>query len=183
MIGAVVGGKEMIVRLGTALLGTALLFVAGAQAADKPLFLLPLMKDVIAPQAQALWDVGNRAYDDDGTPDVSHLSAADWTKLTNAAKAMKAASQAMANAPGIHIAPAGAQLQDQDAPGQATAKQIQAFIDANPSDFADRARALVDVSDAFLKASQAKHVPTLADASGRLDEVCEACHVRYWYPQ
>lgn len=165
-----------------ALCGAAVLGVA-AQAADKQLFLYPLMKATVAPQAQILWDVGNRAYDDDGNVSVKKLTAADWSKLGKAAQAMKAAAQAMADAPAVAVAPAGTKLQDEGAPGVATAKQIQGFIDANPRDFAEHAKALADVSDAFLKASQTKDGPTLADASGRLDEVCESCHVKYWYPK
>ena len=89
----------------------------------------------------------------------------------------------MADAPEVLIAPPGARLQDEGAPGQATSKQIQGFIDANPRDFAAHARALADVSDAFLKAAAAKDAQTLGDASTKLDEVCEACHVKYWYPE
>ena len=160
----------------------AFFLIAAAQAADKPLLLQPLMKTVVAPQAQALWDVGNRALDEDGKPDVSTLKPADWAKLAKAAQAMKSAAQALADAPKVQVAPSGAKLENEDAPGQKNAGQVQGFIDADPREFAGHARALVDVSDAFFKAAQTKNAQTLADASGRLDEVCEACHTRYWYP-
>jgi cytochrome c556 len=172
----------MAMKYGWGALGGLLAFVATAQAADTQLFLYPLMKGTVAPQAQLLWDVGNRALDDDGNPSVAKLTAADWTKLAAAAQKMKAASTAMADAAKVIVAPPGTKLQDEGAPGQATSKQIQGFIDANPKDFADHARALADVSDGFLKAAASKDAKTLGDASARLDEICEACHIKYWYP-
>jgi hypothetical protein len=159
-----------------------LTLVTAAQAADPQLFLLPLMKGTVAPQAQILWDVGNNALDDDGNASAAKLTASDWTKLAAAAQKIKTASLAVAETPRVLIAPPGVKLQDEGAPGQATSKQIQAFIDANPKDFAVRARELADVSDGFLKAAATKDAKTLAEASAKLDEVCEACHVKYWYP-
>ncbi|MBO9581155.1 MAG: cytochrome c [Sphingobium sp.] len=169
-------------KYGWVALSSLLAFVAAAHAADPELFLLPLMKDTVASQAQMLWDVGNKALDDDGNASSAKLTAADWTKLAGAAQKMKAAAASIANAPRVVVAPAGMTLQDEGAPGQATARQIQAFIDDNPKDFADHARALADVSDGFLRAAASKDATALGDASARLDEVCEACHVRYWYP-
>lgn len=170
-------------KTGWMMLGAALLTMGVAHAADRQVYVLSVMKDIVAPQAQHLWDVGNKAFDDDGNPDVSKVTDAEWKKLGGAAAAMKAAALSMADAPKVLVAAPGTKLQDENAPGNATAKQIQAFIDANPKDYADHARALADVSDGFLKASQTKDAKTLADASAKLDEVCEACHVKYWYPQ
>ncbi len=170
-------------KYGLLALGGAAVLAVTAQAADAPLYLQALMKDVVAPQAQVLWDVGNLAFDDDGNPDVSKVTAEDWTKLASAAEAMKAASLAMADAPRIAVTPEGGKLQDEGAPGVVTARQVQAFIDADPKDFAAHARILADVSEALLEASRTRDAQTLGDASGRLDEACEACHIKYWYPQ
>lgn len=169
-------------KYGWMALGGLAAFVATAHAANSQLFLLPLMKGTVAPQAQILWDVGNKAFDDDGNASVAKLTAADWTRLAGAAQKMKAASVAMADASKIVVAPPGEKLQDEGSPGQATSKQIQAYIDANPKDFADHARKLADVSDGFLKAAASKDAKTLGEASAGLDESCEACHVKYWYP-
>jgi hypothetical protein len=32
-------------------------------------------------------------------------------------------------------------------------------------------------------ASQKKDTATLFDVSGRLDQVCEDCHMQFWYPE
>jgi cytochrome c556 len=172
----------MLVKYRWVALAGLLTFVAAAQAAGPQLFLLPLMKETVAPQAQVLWDIGNNALDDEGNASAAKVTASDWTKLAAAAQKMKAAATAIAESPKIAIAPPGAKLQDEGSPGQATSRQIQAYIDANPKDFAAHARALADVSDGFIKAAATREAQTLGEASARLDEVCEACHVKYWYP-
>ena len=73
-------------------MGGLVAFAAMAQAADRQIFVLPLMKAIVAPQAQNLWDVGNQALDDDGNASAARLTASDWTKLAGAAQKMKAAS-------------------------------------------------------------------------------------------
>lgn len=173
----------MPVKTAWVALSGMLAFVATAQAADTQLFLLPLMKGTVAPQAQILWDIGNKALDDEGNASAAKLTPVDWTKLAGAAQKMKDAAVSMAGAARIGIAPPGARLQDEGTPGQATSRQIQAYIDANPKDFAEHARAMAEVSDGFLKAAGSKDAKTLGEASAKLDEVCEACHVKYWYPE
>lgn len=166
-------------------LTAALALAAGVEATlaqESPVFLQPLMKDVAAPQAAVLWDVGNRGMDDDGNPSAKNLSAADWDKLALAADLMKGAASRLAAAPKVAVAAPGTKLQDEDAPGAKTAVQIQGYIDADPKGFADHAARLAAVSDEFLAAARARDAVKLQAASGRLDEVCEGCHVRFWYP-
>jgi cytochrome c556 len=164
------------------LAASAALFVAAGQARD-PVVLHPLMKDIVAPQAQVLWDVGNRGMDDDGKPDVSKLSGADWDKLAKAAQAMKETSIALAEAPRVAVTAGGAKIQDEGSAGALTAQQIQRIIDADPKGFASAARALATVSDGFLDAARGRDAAKLMEASGGLDQACEACHLKFWYPE
>jgi hypothetical protein len=55
-----------------------------------------------------------------------------------------------------------------------------AIID--PVDFASHAIALHDTAVAALKAIDAKGVEGLSDVGGPIDEACESCHMKYWYP-
>lgn len=165
----------------TAALATAA-GVEASMAQEGVVLLHPLMKDIAAPQAQVLWDVGNRGMDDDGNPSAKNLKPADWTKLALAAELMKGAATKLADAPKVAVGAPGTKLQDEDAPGAKTAVQIQDFIDADPKGFAEHARLLATVSDEFAVAAKARDVVKLQAASGRLDEICEGCHTKYWYP-
>lgn len=141
------------------------------------------MKGVIAPQAQILWDVSNGAMDDNGKADGAKLKPADWAKLADAGEKLRAAATRIASATHVTVKLAGARLQDEGGPGASTPLEIQGYIDADPKTFAAQARALAAVSDDFVKAANMRNATTLMDASGRLDEVCEACHVKFWYPK
>jgi hypothetical protein len=160
--------------------GVAALLVIAASGAS--LVLYPEMKGVVAPQAQILWDVGNRGMDDDGNPDGSRLAAADWEALGKAAEAVRASSERMAAASAITVVAPGAKIQDEGAPGAATPQQIEAWIAADPKAFAGHARDLAAVAAEFAEAATARDAVKLANASGRLDMVCEACHMQFWYP-
>ena len=161
----------------------AIIIVATAQAADAPLYVYPLMKEVVAPKAQILWDVGNKIMDDDGNADGSKLKPADWTNLAAAAAAMKDASARIAAAPRVAVVAPGMKIEGEGAPGSSSAKQIQAYIDKNPRAFAAQAQALVTVTNGFLDAAKTRDAVKLMTASAKLDEACEACHVKFWYPE
>jgi hypothetical protein len=163
-------------------LGSALGLVFAAHAADMPSMVVPIMKDLVAPNANILWDVGNRGMDDNGNADGSKLTAQDWAGLASAAQAMRDSAAAMA-VPGVKVAPAGFKLDGEGSPGVATVRDIQAAIDKDPKGFAARTAELAEVSDLFLAAAKGKDAKRLFEASARLDTVCESCHTQYWYPK
>lgn len=160
----------------------AIVIVAAAGSQGSETVLYPLMKGEIAPEAQNLWDVGNRAMDDNGKPDRSRVSAADWAKLTQAAQRMRSAAFELASANRIAVVGAGAKLQDEGAPGSSSPQDIERYIAADRKSFTDHAQRLVAISDELIRAGKERDVVRLSDATGRLDEVCEACHTQFWYP-
>jgi len=175
-------GRETLKR---ALLGfgAAFALIAAAQASGDSAVVYTLMKDVVAPQADRLWDVGNRGVNDDGEPDGSNLSAQDWEKLADAAGKMKAAATGMSTAREIIAAPPGVKIGEEGTPGAATAQQIQQFIAKDPRGFARHAAELADISEVYIQAAAGRDAVKLQDAAGRMDAVCEACHMQFWYPE
>lgn len=143
-----------------------------------------LMKKVVAVQAQVIWDVGNNAQDDAGNPDASKLKAADWSKAANAAAQIRQAAQALAHANHVLAAAPGQKLDGEGStPGAYGAKQVQAVIDKNPRLFQAFAEALTVSMSEIESAAKTKNAVKLFDASGRLDQVCEDCHMKFWYPE
>ena len=161
-------------------LAAAFALIAATQAGDGPAVVYTVMKDVVAPQADRLWDVGNRGMNDDGEPDASQLSAQDWEKLADAAGAMKAAATSLANTDGLTVVPPGVKIGED---GGATAEQVRQYIDSDPAGFALHATELAEVSEGYLQAAATRDPVKLAAAAERMDVVCEACHARYWYPE
>lgn len=160
-------------------LGAAFVLIAATQVSSGPAVVYTVMKDMVAPQADRLWDVGNRAVNDDGEPDVSQLSTQDWEKLADAAAKMKAAATSLSTTGDITVAPPGVKI----AESAATPEQIQQFIAKDRKAFAQYAADLADVSDGYLQAAATRDAVKLADAAGRMDVVCEACHMQFWYPE
>lgn len=140
------------------------------------------MTMVIVPESQTLWDVANKAINDNGEPDASKVTEADWAQIVTSGQKIKAMSERLAAAKALKAAAQGEKLQDQDNPGAADAAAVQGFLDADPAAFAEHARKLAAVADNFVAAAQAKDAVKLGDASSAMDEVCEQCHVKYWYP-
>lgn len=150
-------------------------------AAEGALTVHDAMKDVVAPQTQAIWDVGNAALDDDGNPDASRVTAAQWQQVADAAGRLKDVSLALAMAEHPIAAAPGAKLDGEE--NGANAAQVQRLIDANPKAFAGHARTLAAAADGLVAAASDKDVAKLADISGTIDQDCEACHVQFWYPE
>jgi hypothetical protein len=142
-----------------------------------------LMKNVVAVQTQAIWDVGNRAQDDQGNPDASKLAAEDWSKLIDAAGKVRRVAQTLARPEHVLAAAPGMKIDGEVNPDAPGARQVQAALEANPQEFRALSQALATSMDQVVAAARAKDAAKLFDVSGALDQVCEDCHLKFWYPQ
>lgn len=140
------------------------------------------MKDVIAPQATVLWDVSNGALDDNGNPDGSKMTAAQWNQIVDAGQRMHEMAVALATADKLVASAPGVAIESEGQPEGSTAAQVQGFIDADPKTFVAHAKALAAAAETFVTAARAKDAAKLGEVSGTLDQVCEECHQQYWYP-
>jgi cytochrome c556 len=141
-----------------------------------------LMKNIVAPQTQVVWDIGNKAMDDAGNPDASKLKPADWTKIATAAGKVKQASQTLAQADKIAAAGPGQKIEGEGNADAFGAKDVQKVLDANPKVFRAFAQQLAVSMDEVIASTQTKDAKKLADVSGGLDQICESCHMQFWYP-
>jgi len=156
---------------------------AAGQAGKPAGTLQKAMKTVIAPQAQILWDISNKGMNDEGGPDGSRLKEEDWAKIAAAGAMLEAKANELAETKAIVVAHPGEKLQDEENPGASNASQVQGFIDKDSQGFSDMARALAQSGADFADAGKQKDAVKLSNASNALDQVCESCHLRYWYPQ
>jgi hypothetical protein len=165
-------------------LGSAALLVAAYEvhSAAAPADVYDLMKNVVAVQTQVIWDVSNEAQDDQGNPDASKMTAADWNKIIAAAGKVKQASETLAKADHVIAAAPGVKIEGEGNEGVAGAKQVQAALDKNPAEFRTRSTALATSMDQIVAAAKAKNATQVFEVSGILDQVCEDCHQKFWYP-
>jgi cytochrome c556 len=110
------------------------------------------------------------------------MTAAGWNKIIAAAEKVKQASQTLAKADHAIAAAPGVKIEGEGNEGVAGAKQVQAAIDRDPAEFRTRATALATSMDQIVAAAKAKSAAKVFEVSGVLDQVCEDCHQKFWYP-
>jgi hypothetical protein len=142
-----------------------------------------VMSQVIAPQAQIIWNIGNAALDDDGNIDGSKISQSQWNQVLAAAGELKTAARALARAGRVIVAAPGMKIQDEENAGAADAQAVQRYIDTKPKIFRSDSRTLEAAADKLLAAASARDSAAYTSVSSSLDEVCEHCHQGFWYPR
>jgi hypothetical protein len=162
----------------------ALLVTGSAFAADAPKANLQLtMLTKVNPQALALWDIGNDAQDDKGDIDAKKIKPATWAQLLEIGKAIEEGGRTLATSNGVVAAPPGAKLQDEAGPGSSKAVDVQRYVDAKPAEFHKHALELQKTGAGIIVAATKHDAKQLTQLSNALDEVCENCHMAFWYPQ
>jgi hypothetical protein len=141
-----------------------------------------IMSLEVDPSADAIWDAVGTDVSKAGTKENHPQTAKQWEELRNRALVLIEATNLLVMN-GRHVAREGVQkLDDQGTPGNLSAEQSQQVIDANRSTFDGFATAMGVVGQQMLKAIDARNPQALMDAGAALDEVCESCHLKFWYP-
>jgi hypothetical protein len=181
----------MLKQIGVAALATGLLLAAGCSPKPKGPTVNESMTKVVAPQMQTIWDITNAALNAKGDGiDPARISDADWAKLAAAGQLLQDRALLLASLKHVVAAGPGETIMGEDASGApskqghawdaATSKQVQAFIDGNPTLFAQRARILADNAAIVVKSAKARDVKPLYEVSAGMDEVCDGCHEKFW---
>jgi hypothetical protein len=137
----------------------------------------------VNPQGLALWEITNGAMDGKGDLTASKLTAADWAKLLVIGKGLEDGGKILATQAGVIAAPPGVKLQDEANPGAAKAADVQRYLDAKPAEFRSHALELQKTGADVIEAARKHDVKKLSALAGSLDEVCENCHMVFWYPK
>jgi hypothetical protein len=141
-----------------------------------------IMAIEVDPSADALWDSVGTVVTRAGTKMNHPTTDKQWDELrVHAVVLIEAANLLLMD--GRQVAREGVQkIEDQGTPGNLSAEQSQKLIDENRSSFASFTTALRTVGEQMLKAIDAKNPDDLMEAGAALDEVCEGCHLKFWYP-
>lgn len=141
-----------------------------------------IMANEVDPAADALWESVGTVVTRSGTKNNHPTTDKQWDELrVHAVVLIEAANLLLMD--GRRVAREGVQkIEDQGTPGNLSAEQSQKLIDENRSSFASFATALRTVGEQMLKAIDTKNPNDLMEAGAALDEVCEGCHLKFWYP-
>jgi hypothetical protein len=141
-----------------------------------------IMATEVDPSADALWDSVGTVVTRSGTKTNHPTTDKQWDELrVRAVILIEAANLLLMD--GRRVARDGVRkIEDQGTPGNLSAEESQKLIDDNLSSFASFATALRTVGEQMLKSIDAKNPNDLMEAGAALDEVCEGCHLKFWYP-
>jgi hypothetical protein len=142
-----------------------------ASTISKDASVVDLMKDPIAPTADALW-AGVEA----GSTDEQ------WAALRQKAQTLVDASKAMIEE-GRVVARPGQKLTEPPGEGDLSPEQSQAEINKDRAAYVALATVMQGIGGDYLAAIDSRKAEAFDDLGGRLSEICGACHARYWYPK
>ena len=151
-----------------------------AQSALRPTATVEeLMRTMIDPAADAVWDAVVVDVTPDGVIEVVPETEGDWIRLRRDAVTL-AESANLLQVEGRRVA---APTSRSELPGiDLHPDVIQTLIEEDWETWVAVSRGLQATSSTVLEAIDARDVDALLVAGTELDLACEACHSVYWYP-
>ncbi len=140
-----------------------------------------IMKDMIDPAADFLWESVSTTETAEGVEEKQPRTDEEWAEVRRQALIL-AESANLLLLDGRHVAREGKQLEDHGTPGNLTATESEQAIAADRAAFVGFGQALHDVGVQFLKAAEERSPQGIMDAGETMDQVCEGCHLKFWYP-
>lgn len=170
------------------LAGTSLLIVAAcsrpAPEAESPLRPVATVKDImdsmVDPAADFIWDSVAYTVNFAGIDDKQPRTDDEWTMVRHSAIALVEATNLLVM-DGRHIAKPGEKAENADV--ELSPEQIETLVSRDRDAWVKLAHGLHDASLAAVAAADAKSVQGILDAGEKIDEACEQCHLKYWYPK
>lgn len=161
----------------------ALALVAGcSKEPEQPPTFHEVMKDQVDKNADALWDITNKAIGDRAGIDPAKMTDERWDQLAERAEAVQHAALEIAAMDPLVLAKPGVKISDEDIPGGHTAAQVQARFDKNPAKLREMANVLAVHTGDLAAAARAHDAARAGALVDQLDPVCESCHLEFWYP-
>lgn len=158
---------------------------APAAPAASPLKPIAGVQDVMAgmidPAADFLWESVSTTVEQGKTVEKQPRTDAEWAEVRRQAIVLaEGANLIMMD--GRHVVKEGSHLEDHGTPGNLTAEESEQAIAADRGTFIAFAQALRDVGASMLAAADARNPQGITDAGDTMDQVCEGCHLKFWYP-
>jgi hypothetical protein len=142
---------------------------------------LDLMSEVVDPNADDLWEAVAVVSTTTGSEEHQPRTEEEWKLVRRQALTLVEAANLLVTE-GRVVAHPGQQLAEPGGQGDFTPEQAQAEIDKDRGAFVGFARALQIAAVQLLGAIDKRDVDAYLEAGGALDEACEGCHRRFWYP-
>ena len=136
------------------------------------------MQSEVDASADSIWDAVETTTSKSGDENKQPRTPEEWQEVRrNALVLIEAANLLTVDKRRLSAAPFPA-----EAAGALDSTQIEKRIATNRAAFNQYALTLRRTAQTMLTAIDAKDPQALVSAGGVLDEVCESCHMTFWYP-
>jgi len=140
-----------------------------------------LMVAVVDPSADGVWEAVGAETDASGHHEHAPRTDAEWAAVRQHAVRLVESAHLLL-VPGRPIVAPGAKVEDAHIPGVNDAAAIQSAFAADPDAFTAAVQRLHGAATAALQAVDRRDTAAVLAAGQALEQACEACHRRYWYP-
>ena len=148
----------------------------------KPLASLQeVMNSIVDPAADRRWESVGTELTKEGPVEHQPKNDEEWAAVRRDALLLVEAANLL-RIPARPVVAQGAKVEDAHVAGVLSAEQIQSAVTQDRAAFLAAADKLQTVAAAALAAVDSRSVPGLLKAGGELQDACESCHVRFWYP-
>ncbi len=139
-----------------------------------------VMHAVVEPDAFVIWDAVSETISFTGSELVAPETEDEWDEVRHSAIALREATNLLL-IEGRHVAQPGETSAE---PGiELEPEQIEALIVEDWQSWIAHVHALHDATGAVFTAIDAKDAAALSAAGSDIQEACENCHLKYWYPE
>jgi len=140
-----------------------------------------LMRDMLDPIADNIFDAVSIVENKSGTVEVGPKTEEDWEKIRIGAVTL-AEGAYLLKVPRPFAPPGDLNNSTGAHAVELSPDQITAKVKADPVEWNARIEALRNVGLEAMDIVKRKDVKELWDAADNLEQACESCHRRYWYP-
>lgn len=168
------------------LLGLALISGASCQQPPPPppayhlnATVRDIMKAMIDPSADVVWNAVATIQDAQGTDERSPKSTDDWETVRHHALIVAEGANLLLM-PGRKLASPGERSENPEV--ELHPEEIEEMIKQDPTTWFNYAHGLNEQMTIALNAIAAKDAKALFDVGEAIDGACENCHRHYWYP-
>jgi hypothetical protein len=140
-----------------------------------------LMDAIVDPAADELWESVATITTKKGVEERQPHTDEEWAEQRRYAVALMEGTNLLAM-PGRKLIPVGGKVLDQDVQGVLTPEEGQKKLDEQHETFVAFAHSLNDVAAKMLASIDKRDTKGMMDAGADMDEVCEGCHMTFWYP-
>lgn len=138
-----------------------------------------IMDAIVDPSADVLWESVATIVSAKGTEERRPRTDEEWATVRRSAIRLIEGTNLLIME-GRHVAKPGEKSEN---PGiELEPEEMEKLIDADRASFIKFAQGLHDATMPALKAIDSKNADGLLDAGEIIDQACESCHLKYWYP-